>query len=181
MSAFEHIDYTRFDVWAAVIMEGVAVVETADRTSCHTWLREHGYTMTSIDFAQGVGPAVVALGELLHWEEQFGYRLTADRRNLDALRDGFEFDLKPGQGHVLELLNGEVGHQEDPRWFAGLLSITHEHFLCQLALGVRFFGMLVLERGSPLIGVGYETLTVPSPFSTTARHGNPFAEVRPGS
>ncbi|HET6250554.1 MAG TPA: hypothetical protein VFE47_22900 [Tepidisphaeraceae bacterium] len=181
MSAFEKIDYTRFDVWAAVVMEGVAVVETPHRVACHSWLRQQGYTIASIDFAQGVGPAVVALGELFHWEEQFGYRLTAEKRNLNALRDGFEFDLQAGQGHVLEMLNAEVAHQEDPDWFGGLLSITHEHFLCQLAVGARFFGMLILDRGSPLVGVGYEMLSVPVPFWSAPNHENPFAAGRPGT
>lgn len=59
----------------------------------------------------------------------------------------------------------------------GLLAIGHEHSRWQLALGARFFVMLVLERRSPLIGVAYETLSVPGPFRTATRHGNPFAEV----
>jgi hypothetical protein len=138
-----------------------------------------GYVITSIDFARGVGPAVIALGELFHWEEQFGYRLTAETRNLNALRDGFGFDLMTGQGHVLELLSTEVAHQEDRDWFVGLLSIAHEHFLYQLALGGRFFAMLVLDRGSPLVGVEYEKLSIGAPFTTAARHGDPFAAVRP--
>ena len=181
MAAFDQLDWTRFDVWAAVATEGVAVVETAHRDACRAWLREHGYALTSIDFAEGVGPAVVALGELFRWEEQFGYRLAADSRNLDALRDGFEFNLAPGQGHVLELLNAEVAHREDPRWFAGLLAIAHEHSRWQLALGARFFATLVLDRGSALIGAEYEKLSVPVPFWTGARHGDPFAAVRPAS
>jgi hypothetical protein len=41
--------------------------------------------------------------------------------------------------------------------------------------------MLVLDRGSKLIGTAYETLKVPLPFSTGARHGDPFFEVRPAS
>jgi len=180
MAAFDQLDWTRFDVWAAVAMEGVAVVEIAQRQACHAWLRQYNYTINSIDFAEGIGPAVVALGEQFRWEEQFGYELAADSRNLDALRDGFEFDLKPGQGHVFELLNADVAHREDPRWLRGLLAIAHEHSRWQLALGVRFFAMLILERSSPLIGASYETLSVPGPFSTTARHGNPFASGHKG-
>ena len=181
MAAFDQLDWTRFDVWAAVAMEGVAVVETTRRDACHAWLRQHGYTLTSINFAEGVGPAVVALGEQFRWEAQFGYRLTAENRNLNALRDGFEFNLKPGQGHVLELLNAEVAHREDPQWFAGLLAIAHEHSRWQLALGARFFATLFLDRDSSLIGTQYETLPVPGPFWTAARHGDPFAGVRPAS
>jgi len=181
MAAFDQLDWTRFDVWALVALEGVAVVETLHRDACHTFLRQHKYALTSIDFAQGIGPAVVALGEQLRWEEQFGYRLTHEKSNLDALRDGFEFGLKPGEGHVLELLNAEIAHREDPRWLAVLLAIAHEHSRWQLALGARFFATLVLDRGSPLIGTAYETLSVPVPFWTAARHGDPFAAVRPAS
>lgn len=171
MAAFDELDWTRFDVWAAVALEGVVVVETPNRDACHTWLRQHDYALTLIDFVQGVGPAIVALGEHFRWEEQFGYRLTPEKRNLDALRDGFEFDLMPGQGHVLELLNADVAYREDPGWTTGLLAIAHEYSRWQLALGARFFATLILDRGSPLIGVTYETLAVPVPTRTAARHG----------
>lgn len=174
MAAFGELDWTRFDVWAAVAMEGVAVVEVAHREACLTWLRQHEYGVTSIDFARGIGPAVVAFGEKLRWEEQFGYRLEPDSRNLNALRDGFEFDLKPGEGHVLELLNAEVAHREAPSWLSGLLAIAHEHSRWQLALGACFFATLILDRGSPLVGVTYQTLSVPVPFWTAANHGDPF-------
>jgi hypothetical protein len=61
-----------------------------------------------------------------------------------------------------------------------LLSIAREHSRWQLALGARFFATLILDRGSPLIGAPYESLSVPVPFWTAARHGDPFA-VRPAS
>lgn len=179
MAAFDQLDWTRFDVWATVAMGGVVAVEAARRDACHTWLREYNYALTSIDFSQGIGQAVVAFGERLHWEDQFGYKLTSENRNLDALRDGFQFNMKPGQGHVLELLNAGVAHREDAHWFAGFLAIAHEHSRWQLALGARFFAMLLLDRGSPLIGFAYETLSVPVPFWTAARHGDPFAVFRP--
>lgn len=181
MAAFDSLDGSHFDVWATVFMGGVAVVETARRDACHAWLRQHNYGLTSLDFAQGIGPAIVVLGERFHWEEQFGYKLTAQKRNLDALRDGFEFGLKPGQGHVLEMLNAEVAHREDHRWLAGLLAIAHEHSRSQLALGARFFATLFLDPGSPLIGAQYAKLSVPVPYWTAARHGDPFAEIRPAS
>jgi hypothetical protein len=180
MAAFAELDWTRFDVWAAVAMEGVAVVQPAHREACLTWLRQHDYGVTSIDFVLGVSPAVVALGEMFRWEEQFGYSLKPESRNLNALRDGFEFDLKPGQGHVLEMLNAEVAYREDPHWLSGLLAIAHEHSRWQLALGARFFVTLFLDRNCPLIGMRYETLSVPVPFWTAAKHGDPFA-VRPAS
>jgi hypothetical protein len=106
--------------------------EPAHREACLAWLRRHDYAVTSIDFALGVSPAVVALGEKFRREEQFGYRLAPESRNLNALRDGFEFDLKPGQGHVLEVLNAEVANRENPQWLSGLLAIAHEHSRRQL-------------------------------------------------
>jgi hypothetical protein len=175
MAAFAELDWTLFDVWAAVGLNGVAAVESKLRVDCLVWLRQHEYTVSSIDFSPGVGQAVKALGEMFRWEEQFGYKLTRESQNLNALRDGFEFDLKPGQGHVLELLNAEVAHNEDPHWLSGLLAIAHEHSRRHLALGARFFAMLVLDRGNPLIGAPFETLSVPVPFWTAARHGDPFA------
>jgi hypothetical protein len=181
MAAFHELDWTRFDVWAAVAMEGVGVVAASYHDACRSWLEQHHYTVNSIDFAGGIGPAVLALGARFRWEEQFGYRLTAEKRNLDALRDGFEFNLKPGQGHVLELLNAEVAHREDPGWFTGLLAIAHEYSRWQLALGARFFTVLVLDRESPLVGCAYETLSVPSPFWKAARGGEPFVAGRPSS
>ena len=175
MAAFVELDWTRFDVWAVVAMGGVAVVKSEHREACLAWLRQHDYAVTSVDFGLGVSLAVGTLGEKFRWEEQFGYRLMPESRNLDALRDGFDFNLKPGEGHVLELLNAEVAHREDPRWLSGLFAIAHEHSLRQLALGARFFATLVLDGGSPLIGAPYETLSVPVPFWTAARHGDPFA------
>ena len=178
MTAFAELDWTRFDVWAVVAMEGVAVVESAHRESFLEWLRQHDYAVSSIDFAQGVSSAVVVIGEKFRWEEQCGYRLAPESRNLNALRDGFAFELKPGQGQVLELLNAEVAHHEDPNWLFGLLSIAHEYSRWQLALGARFFVTLILDRGSPLIGLPFETLSVPVPFWTAATHGDPFAAIR---
>jgi hypothetical protein len=179
MAAFSELDWSRFDVWAVVAMEGIAVVEAAHREGCLAWLRRHDYTINSIDFGKGIGPAVVALGELFHWQEQFGYSLAAHNRKLDALRDGFEFGMKPGQGHVLELLDADVAYREDPKWLCGLLAIAHEHSRWQLALGARFFATLILDRENPLIGAQYDTLWVPVPFWTPASHGNPFAHSAP--
>jgi hypothetical protein len=181
MAPFTDLDWTRFDVWAIVASEGVAVVEAAQRQACLAWLREHDYVVSSIDFGRGVGPAVVALGDKFQWEDQFGYRLQPENRNIDALRNGFDFGLKPGEGHVLELLNVEAAHREDARWLSGLLAIVHEHSLRQLALGSRFFASLVLDRGSPLIGAAYGALSVPVPFWTAALHGDPFATAPPAS
>ena len=65
MAAFAELDWARFDVWAAVAMEGVAVVKSEHREVCLVWLRQHDYAVTSIDFALGVSPAVFAPAILL--------------------------------------------------------------------------------------------------------------------
>lgn len=174
MTAFEQLDWSRFDVWAAVALDGIVAVDRAHHESCSSWLLERAYTITSIDFAKGIGPAVTFLGEMLRWENQFGYRLTSESRNLSALRDGFDFGLQPGQGHVLELLNVEQAHQENPGWLFGLLAISREYSRWQLALGSRFFAVLILEAGSPMVGIQYEALTVPVPYWRPGRPDDPF-------
>lgn len=164
MAAFDEIDRTRLDVRAAVECEGVVVVDKAQRESCLAWLRREGYGIESIDFGQGIGPATVALRDLLRWEEQFGTPADPESLNLDALRDGFEFDLQSGEGKALELNNADVAYRQDRRWFLGLLAIAHEHSIEQLALGARFFTVLFLDPGSRLIGKQYESISVPNTY-----------------
>jgi len=173
MAPFDEIDYTRFDVWAAVECHGVAVVDTAQRESCLAWLRGEGYAVGSIDFGQGIPAAVPQINELFRWKEQFGYEFSADRApNLNALRDGFEFDIQPGDGKALALDNADVAYRKDRRWFVELLAIAHEHSKEQLALGARFFTVLFLDEGSRLIGKQYESLGVPNIWLGHA--GHPF-------
>ena|SRR5215510_9286816 len=119
--------------------------------------------------------AIPELGRMLRWEEQFGYSLEADSRNLDALRDGFEFEIPTGGGRVLEILGADLAWQEDSRWMLGMLSIAQEQSRRQLALGRRFFTLLILPEGSPLIGVEIEKTTVPFPFSSASRAPDEFA------
>jgi len=179
MPAFDELIWSQFDVWAAVACEGVAVVDTAMREPCRDWLRRHGYGLTTLDFSGGISPAVAELGDYLGWMSQFGYELSAESRNLNALRDGFNFRLGRGQRHTIEVVAAEFAHHEDPQWLAGLLAISREYSRCQLALGSRFFATLYLDRQSPLIGWTYATLGVPNPFWTAARDGSPFASASP--
>lgn len=165
MPAFSQLDFTRFDVWAIAAMPGLTTIEQSSYEACRGWLCRHGYGVTTIDLGGGVGQAVVELGLRFRWEDQFGYKLTEDRRNLNALRDGFGFDFSDGEGHVLELLNPDVAYAEDPGWLLGLLAIGSEYSRWQLALGNRFFTVLVLEPDSKLTGVAYEEANVvPVPF-----------------
>jgi hypothetical protein len=174
-AAFDQLDWTRFDVWAALARDGVVVVDTAHRESCLAWLRREGYGIESIDFRQGIGPATLAIRDLLRWEEKFGIPAKPDSLNLNALRDGFEFDLQPGEGKALELRDADVAYLEDREWLLGLLAIATEYSLQQLALGARFFAVLFLDRGSPLIGAQYESLIVPDTYRTRPGPSDPFS------
>jgi hypothetical protein len=172
--AFSELNWTRFDVWAIVACRGVAVVDTKHVQAYRAWLQRNDYAITSIDFGSGLNPAVGALGKLFRWEEQFGYILAGDSRNLNALRDGFEFSVKPGSGAVLEFLNADMAHSEDPEWFGGLLSIASEYSHQQLALGARFCTTLILDSGSKLVGQTYESVAVPVTFGLVGQ--NPFED-----
>jgi hypothetical protein len=111
--------------------------------------------------------AIPELGRTLGWEEQFGYALGPDSRNLDALRDGFAFDIPEGGGRVFEIVRADLAWREDSRWLLGLLSIAQEQSRWQLALGRRFFALLVIPEESPLVGTVIEEISVPGVF------GNP--------
>jgi hypothetical protein len=173
--SFSELNWTDFDVWAIVACRGITVVDAAHVQSYRAWLQRNGYGMSSLDFSGGLGPAVVTLGKLLRWEEQFGYILADDSRNLDALQNGFGLPVRLGSGTVLELLNADVAHAEDSRWFKGLLSIASEYSHHQLALGSRFFTTLILDSASKLVGQTYESLGIPVPFWRAGRK-NPFED-----
>lgn len=174
MAAFAEIDYTRFDCWAVIECAGVAVVDKERREACLAWLRQEDYGIESIDFGQGIAAAVPKINTLFHWQEQFGYELSADRApGLDALRDGFEFELQPGEGKVLELENAQAAYRENRRWFLTLLHIAHEQSMEQLALGACFFAVLFLDPRSRLIGKEYERLIVPRAYPILPG-SNPF-------
>lgn len=173
MAAFTEIDWTLFDIWAVVSNPGVAVVDVEHRAKCRAWLDQHGYDIHTIGFDAGVTGAIAAMNSLFDWEAHFGY--TLEGKNLDALRDGFEFTFAPNRGVVLELLNAHVGYREDPEWMLGVLSIASEYSRTQLALGNRFFVAMMLDRGSPREGAVYEKHTVPVVFSTAAENRDPFS------
>jgi hypothetical protein len=172
MAAFAELDHTRFDVRSIVDMGGLAVIERGHRDACLNWLRQNSYAVDSIDFGDGIGPAMVTVGELLKWRENFGYDLGPDDRNLDALEDGFYW-WPDTHSQVLELLNGDVAFHEDARFLFGLLSSICGQSRRRLALGFRFFAMLALDRDSPLIDAAFESLKIPSPYWSPGR-SNPF-------
>jgi hypothetical protein len=99
---------------------------------------------------------------MLDWQGQFGYSLGSESRNLDALNDGFEFTVLENTGCVLEVTGADLAWQEDARWLLGLVSIAQNHSRKHLALGERFFLMLVLHEQSPLVGAVIEEVRVPT-------------------
>jgi len=175
LAAFDELDWQRIDVWAIAGCAGLASVFEQARPFYRDWLERNGYAIDSLDCRPGLCKAIPELGRMLRWEEQFGYSLKADSRNLDALRDGFEFEIPASGGRVLEILGADLAWQEDSRWMLGMLSIAQEQSRWQLALGRRFFTLLVLPEGSPLIGVEIEKTIVPFPFSGAVRALDEFA------
>ncbi len=115
MAAFIDIDWRRIDVCAIVASGGLATVEDRRHPACRKWLLRNGYQIDTFDCRPGLAVAIPELGRTLCWEQQFGYSLRSDNRNLDALRDGFEFDALEGGGRVFEIIGADRAAQEDSR------------------------------------------------------------------
>lgn len=164
MSASTELDWGRFDVTAIVTYSGLATIDNHRHQACRDWLLRQGYEVDTFDCGPGLAIAVPELGRLLCWEQQFGYTLGPESRNLDALRDGFDFAIPEGGGRVLEILRPDLAWKDDQRWLRGLLDIAQEHCRYQLALGCRFFVLLVVPDHSPLIGEPLEEARVPGVY-----------------
>lgn len=161
MAAFSELDWRQMDVTAIVTNGGLATIDERRYSACRDWLLRQGYGVDTFDCRPGLAVAVPDLGRLLCWEQQFGYALGPDSRNLDALRDGFAFDIPQGDGRVFEIIRPDLAWHEDKQWLCGLLSIAVEQCREQLALGRRFFALLVVPENSPFIGAVVEEVTVP--------------------
>lgn len=114
MPAFVALDYRRLDVPAIVSFGGIATVVPEHHAAARTWLAREGYAIDTLDFSGGLAAAIPALGDLFRWEEQFGYVLTAGRRSLDALRDGFDFEI-PGAAAVSSVIRALFGSADRAR------------------------------------------------------------------
>lgn len=178
MAVFSDVDWSQFDFWAIVAGRGLAAIDERRRPRCHEWLRRHGYEIDSLDCSRGLAHLVTELGRLFRWEEQFGYSLAPDNGNLAALHDGFWFEVSESGGRVFELHRADLAWEEDSRWLLGLLGIAREHSHRQLALGRRFFTLLVLPQGSPLVGEVIEDARVPGPYHHLCRELNEFEEEK---
>jgi hypothetical protein len=92
----EKIDHGRMDISAIVDHRGIAAVDSLRAPACERLLKRQGYLLVHLDCSLPFPDVLLELGRLLRWEEQFGYRLGMGRPNLDALADGFEFDVPTG-------------------------------------------------------------------------------------
>lgn len=164
---FLEIDYTRFDYWAIVTCRGVVTVEAAASERCREWLLSNQYEVTTFDFRSGISPVVASLGEMLRWEEQFGYSLSPESRHLDALRDGyFDYPVADEGGAVTIFEGFEQAWKEDEGWARGLLCIGSEYSLIQLSVGKRYFVIVeVGDRESSLIGKEFDENVIRYPYS----------------
>jgi hypothetical protein len=77
MVPFKYLDWSRIDIWALAACSGVVAVAPKDAEAVRKWLIEEGYSTSSLDFQNGCDDAGLALGVLLKWEEQFGYRMVS--------------------------------------------------------------------------------------------------------
>lgn len=160
----DDLEWARPDVDAIVQRHGLTSITTAKHDELRAWLEQHGYEVIGVDCTNGFTALLDHFNDLFSWEVQFGYRLSDGRANLDALRDGFDLQVPTGGGMVLELANLDAVYRTHPQWTLGMLSIASEHSRYHLAMGLRFFTLLVLEEQSPLVGAAVDQITVPSTY-----------------
>lgn len=179
MAAFtdDQIDWRRIDVRAIVGRHGTAAIDTARHAACQDWLRRNGYRIEQLDCTGGIAPVLARFDTLFRWPERFGYWLSEGSRSLDALCDGFDFDVPESGGLVFELFQPDAIWQEDSRWLLGLLAIAAEHSRRHLACGRRFFTLLVLPDDSPMIGQTFDHMSVPGAFWSPCAEIHRFAET----
>jgi hypothetical protein len=163
MAAFtdEQIDWRRLDVSALIVDFGLATIDESRWDDCRAWLQSERYRIEQLDCAAGMQALLPQLGMKLHWKEQFGYKIEDGKQSLDALKDGFEFDVPSSGGVVLELVRPDVIWRENREWTAGLFEIASKHSRYHLACGRRFLTLLVLPDESVLIGQKIQEIIIP--------------------
>jgi hypothetical protein len=180
MAAFTDLDWRRIDTTAIVTFGGLATIDERRHAACRAWLIQHNYAIDTLSCGAGLAVAVPDLGKLLQWQEKFDYPLEPENRNLDALRDGFHFDIPEGRGRVLEVIRADKAWREDRRWFCGMLAIAQKLSREQLALGRRFFVLLVVPKESRIIGAAIEQTTIPELFWNPCREIHEFESQTQG-
>ena len=165
MASFDTADLTDLSWWSIVPGSGVGVIAASQRDAAHAWLQQHGFRVSTHECRGGLAQLIPSLDAPLRWREKFGYELKPTNRNLDALNDGFRnLEVPDDGGLVLELVEPEIALAEDPRWFRGLLSIASRRSRYELAFSRRFFVLLVVTEGSPIIGDEYDHVAAPGPY-----------------
>lgn len=114
MTAFTELDWIRVDVLAIVAFWGIATIGERRRSKCPDWLQRNGYEIESLDCGQELAQAIPELGRMLRWQQQFGYALGPENRNLDALRDGFEFEVPDVGGKAFEIVRADAAWRKIP-------------------------------------------------------------------
>jgi hypothetical protein len=156
--AGDEVDWSRID-YATIADDGLACVDLQQVDDCRSWLHRRGYRIVTVDCASGLTALYKQLSDVLDWQGQFGYEFQG--RSLDALRDGFEFDIADDGGVVLVLLRPDAVWDGERGFVAGLLAIASEHTRRQMAEGKRFFTILVVEGGSRMLGATIEPCRCP--------------------
>jgi hypothetical protein len=174
-----NFDWQNLDVQAIVNHHGLATIDETLRPQCLDWLQKHDYRVAQIDCTKGMKAFLQSLGELFRWEEMFGYKLeNSQARSLDALNDGFQFNVASTGGVVLELFRPDLIWQEDRDYLMGVLNIACHHSHKHLACGRRFFTLLVLPEESPLFGERVSLAGVPFPHGFNSLFREPGWRAR---
>ena len=157
--AGDELSWSRID-YATIAGDGIACVDLQQLDDCRGWLNRHRYRIVTVDCTAGLFALCKRLSDVFDWQGQFGYEFQG--HSLDALRDGFMFEIPDDGGVVVELLGPDALWEADRGFVAGLLAIASEHTGRQMAEGKRFFTVLLLERGSKMLGETIEPLQVPA-------------------
>ena len=165
--------WERVDVSSLIDGRGIGTIDPERRPACLAWLKRQGYQIVTVDGSEGVEKTVKQLDQVFRWQDQFGYSLfdsylEGKRLNLNALQDGFHFDIPEG-GFVLEIYRPDLSWQKPFDEFLALMAIAARYSCWQLALGNRFFVLLTLPGDSPLIDREFDRLKIPLPFWSPAR------------
>jgi hypothetical protein len=144
--AFAQLEWNRLDVQAIVGHRGVATILQHDRDRAKNWLTTHGYAVLEFDFADGIAAMVTQFGQALQWQKQFGYELSGEVANLDAIADGFS--ALPGAGALVMMFdNVDSMYSAHSEWVLGFAAIIADASLAQLAVGARFFSLWSIPSG----------------------------------
>jgi hypothetical protein len=145
MPAFtkSELDYDRIDVRALLELNGIIAIKHGDLNKCRQWLGQTGYTRLTLDCSQDFKAVKTEFGKLMNWEHHFGYAYENGGGGWDALHDGFQINV-PRKGLVFELYRADILWKNSHSWVNALLHVISGHSQYHLALGKRFFGLVIV-------------------------------------